>query len=114
MTSQVQPRETVGEYIRRLREARGKSGQNVVDAVGVTNGALCNYEKGERLPSPAMLERILSALDGDWDYALALWLVQRDVRNVDVPEPQDGLPTQLLLTNEGKKTASTTTIRQLE
>jgi transcriptional regulator with XRE-family HTH domain len=114
MTPRAQPRETVGQYIRRLRAVRGKSGQDVVDAVGISNAALCNYEKETRRPSPAILERIVHALDGDWEYALALWLVQHDVRNVDIPEPQDGLPEHLCLTRERRETTSAVTIQQLE
>ncbi|MBN1934536.1 MAG: helix-turn-helix domain-containing protein [Anaerolineae bacterium] len=86
--------ETLGQYLRRLRVARGLTGQAVVDATGIGNATLTFYEQGRSLPQPPLLEKVIEFLDGDPGYAWSLWLIRAGVQNVQVPEPQDGFPRQ--------------------
>lgn len=90
----MQEIETLGQYLRRLRRARGLTGQAVVNAISIGNSTLTFYEQGRSLPEPPLLEKVVTFLKGDLDYAWALWLIRAGVQNVRVPEPQDDLPTQ--------------------
>ena len=87
-------KETLGQYLRRLREARNLTGQAVVDGTGISNSSVTFYEQGRSLPSPPFLEKVIEFLGGDFEYAWALWLKKAGVQNVDIPTPQDGLPLQ--------------------
>jgi transcriptional regulator with XRE-family HTH domain len=90
----TQAPETLGQYIRRLREAQNLAAQDVVNATGVSNATVSFYESGRSLPSPPLLEKVVAFLGGDFDYAWALWLIRAGVKNVTVPTPNDGLPVQ--------------------
>ena len=59
---QAQAQETLGQYIRRLREARGLTGQAVVDATGISNATLTFYEQDKSLPR---LPLASTTLDGN-------------------------------------------------
>jgi len=87
----TQASETLGQYIRRLREARNLTAQAIVDATGISNAAISLYESGRTLPSPPFLEKVIAFLGGDFQYALSLWLIRAGVQNVIVPIPNDGL-----------------------
>ena len=100
---QAQDRETLGQYIRRLREARGLTGQAVVDATGISNATLTFYEQDKSLPRLPLLEKVLDFLGGDFGYAWALYLIRAGVQRVVVPEPQDGLPMQMSLARVDSK-----------
>ena len=43
-------RAVTGEKLRKLREERKLTQQEVADAIGVTAMAICQYETGERTP----------------------------------------------------------------
>ncbi|MBN1579590.1 MAG: helix-turn-helix transcriptional regulator [Anaerolineae bacterium] len=89
--------ETLGQYIRRLRIARGLTGQTVVDATGIGNSTLTYYEKDLSLPKLLLLEKVIDFLQGDFDYAWALYLIRAGVQKVNLPEPHGGLPMQTSL-----------------
>ena len=44
-------RAVTGEKLRKLREERKLTQQEVADAIGVTAMAICQYEAGTRVPS---------------------------------------------------------------
>ena len=88
------PDETLGQYIRRLREARDLTAQAVVDATGIANATISFYESGRSLPSPPLLEKVIAFLDGDFQYAVSLWLIRAGFTDVNVPTPDDSLPVQ--------------------
>jgi transcriptional regulator with XRE-family HTH domain len=100
---QAQAQETLGQYIRRLREARGLTGQAVVDATGISNATLTFYEKDKSLPRLPLLEKVLDFLGGDFSYAWALYLIRAGVQRVVIPEPQDGLPMRISLARADPK-----------
>jgi len=100
----VHARETLGQYIRRLRKARGKTGQAVVDATGISNATLCFYEYDKSVPTPALLEKVIAYLHGDFDYAWALYLLRAGATRVHVHVPEDDLPVQRALIR-GKENA---------
>ena len=91
---QAQAHETLGQYLRRLRQARGLTGQAVVEAAGIANSTLTFYEQDKSLPTLVLLERVLNILDGDLNYAWALYLIRAGVKQITVPVPQDGLSLQ--------------------
>ena len=93
----MQAPETLGQYIRRVRTARGYTGQAVVDVVGISNSTLTYYETGHSLPTLALLEKVLTFLNADLEYAWALYLIRGGAKKVTVPTPQDGVPLQLPL-----------------
>lgn len=43
-------REQTGDDLRRIRESRGLSTEDVASAVGVTQSAVSRWERGERIP----------------------------------------------------------------
>ncbi len=45
----------LGERLLRLRRRRGKSQQLVADFCGISQAALCRYERGQRLPDAGTL-----------------------------------------------------------
>ena len=47
-------RAVTGEKLRKLREERKLTQQEVADAIGVTAMAICQYETGERTPRDAV------------------------------------------------------------
>ena len=42
--------ETIGDILRNLREAKGKTITQAAREIGITTSALCNYEKNIRVP----------------------------------------------------------------
>lgn len=53
----------IGARLREAREARGLSGTQLADLLGVTRQAVAQYEAGERSPSPEMLTRMSAVLN---------------------------------------------------
>jgi transcriptional regulator with XRE-family HTH domain len=94
MQVRFQAHETLGQYLRRLRQARGLTGQAVVDAAGIANSTLTFYEQDKSLPTLPLLEKVLDVLGGDFDYAWALYLIRAGVQKITVPVPRDSLPSQ--------------------
>lgn len=45
-------------YISEIRKQKGYSQKYVAKAVGVSQNALCQYEKGKRKPSPELLIKL--------------------------------------------------------
>ncbi len=60
----------VGERIRQLRKKKRLRQQTLAGMVGITPGALTNFEKGRRRVSLDWLERIADALDTPLAYFL--------------------------------------------
>ena len=56
------PKMPVGERIRILRKAAGKTLDSVASKAGMTKGSLCSIEKGERPVGLAVLKKISKAL----------------------------------------------------
>jgi transcriptional regulator with XRE-family HTH domain len=73
------------------------TGQTVVDATGISNATLTFYEQDKSLPRLPLLERVLDFLEGDFDYAWALYLLRAGATRVRVPVPEDDLPVQRTL-----------------
>jgi transcriptional regulator with XRE-family HTH domain len=86
--------ETLGQYLRRLRKARGLTGQAVVDATGIGNSTLTYYEQDQSLPSPPLLEKVAQFLGGDLEYVWALWLKRAGVQHIEIPQLGDNVPYQ--------------------
>lgn len=55
-----------GRKIRQIREARGMTPAEFAEAVGVTKGAVSQWETGRFTPRPAVQRRIARALDTPW------------------------------------------------
>lgn len=56
----------MGECIRIFREMKGMGTLELASLVGLTNGAISQYETGIRQPSPKALKLIAQALDLPW------------------------------------------------
>ena len=61
-------RVAVGSRIREIRLARGFSQKTLADMIGVTKGAIGNYENGTSSPRDTILHAIIKALDIDANY----------------------------------------------
>lgn len=60
-------------FAEKLREARQVKGWNQLDlaeAVGLTQGAISQFEKGLRIPTPANIEKFSHALGVSKDYLI--------------------------------------------
>lgn len=66
--------------IKELREAKGLTGKDLANRVGVTPAAMSLYESGKREPSFGVLARIAEALHTTCDYLM---------ENTDAPAPFD-------------------------
>ena len=53
----------IANALRREREARQLTQRALAELAGVSQGTLANLEKGRRLPSIALVERLFGALD---------------------------------------------------
>lgn len=49
--------------LKEIRTQKGMTQESVAKGVGVTNQAICNYEKGKREPSLYTLKRIATVLE---------------------------------------------------
>ena len=56
---------TLGQVIKKIRTRKGLKLKDVAGKVGITESALSKYENDKRLPSNAMLMKILRALDAE-------------------------------------------------
>jgi transcriptional regulator with XRE-family HTH domain len=61
-----------GETMRKVRTMRGMSIHELAEAVGVTDGAVSQWETGRFSPRSAMQVRIAKALDVPWSMLFAL------------------------------------------
>jgi transcriptional regulator with XRE-family HTH domain len=52
----------VGEYLKSLRQGMGISQNKLADISGITVSHICRMEKGNRIPSGAMVVKLASAL----------------------------------------------------
>ncbi len=57
--------ESSGEYLRRLRAARGLSPEALADAVGASRGSVDRWEKGANLPQARRQQRLAEVLEVD-------------------------------------------------
>ena len=79
-------RKKFGKRLKRLREDRELTLQELVDKlkltfdITVTFGSLGNYERGYRLPRPILLNKLASFYDVTTDYLLGL----TDVKNAKI------------------------------
>ncbi|MFV2099918.1 helix-turn-helix domain-containing protein [Micromonospora sp. LOL_024] len=53
----------IANALRREREGQQLTQRALADLAGVSQGTLANLEKGHRVPSLALVERVLAALD---------------------------------------------------
>lgn len=60
--------------LKEAREERGYSQETVGDAIGVTRNAICYYERGKRMPSIDIIEKIAEFLKVDF-----FWLVGKEI-----------------------------------
>lgn len=58
----------IGDRLRRVREARGLSLQELADRSGVTKAAIWRLEQGQNAPRTETLDRLASALEVASDY----------------------------------------------
>jgi len=63
MGQQARIARQVGGTVRRLRSQRGQPQRQVAHLAGITRAALSAYERGQEAPTPAVLARLLAALD---------------------------------------------------
>lgn len=61
---------TLGKRIRQLREEREWRQADLAERLGVTASAVTQWERGQRVPDPAMLERIADTFGVSVDYLL--------------------------------------------
>lgn len=71
-----------GEILRRLREDKGLSQQELADLAGIQASAVSHFELGRRLPSFENIRRLADALKVTSDYLLG----REVVREVAGPE----------------------------
>ena len=62
----------MNERLKEIRLEKGLTQKQLAKAVGLTETALCNYEKGIREPSLNVLKQLCLALDVSSDYLLGL------------------------------------------
>lgn len=60
----------LGERLRRAREAKGLTQEQLGKLLNVTDATINRYEKGTRQPAPAMLRRLAETLGVSVDYLL--------------------------------------------
>lgn len=58
------------ERLKQLRVLRGMSQDDVGNAIGVSKGAISNYEKGHRTPGTDILQRLAEFFEVSTDYLL--------------------------------------------
>lgn len=61
---------TLGDRIRERRKAKGLSGQQVADLLGITQTNIAGYETGRRKPSTKRLEKLSEILEVSIDYLM--------------------------------------------
>ena len=54
------------DWLKEIRMESGKTQEEVADEAGITRGAYCNIETGERRPSVDVAKRIAGVLGFDW------------------------------------------------
>lgn len=54
------------DWLKNIRTEKGKTQEQVADEAGITRGAYCNIETGDRRPSVEVAKRIAEALDFEW------------------------------------------------
>lgn len=60
----------LGDRIRERRKAKGLSGQQVADLLGITQTNIAGYETGRRKPSTKRLEKLSEILEVSIDYLM--------------------------------------------
>lgn len=86
---------TIGDNIRRTRQEKGLSQEELAQAIGATKSAISRYEAGKRQPSYDQLESLADALDVPLEVLLGigdsvkteLWLEEEQ----DQQNPKDSL-----------------------
>lgn len=63
-------KKTLGQKLRELREQRGWTQLYAAKIFGITNGALSNYERDERMPDAKMLKKFAEVYEVSLDYLL--------------------------------------------
>ncbi len=66
--------EVFKKRLKEAREERGYSQRIVGDAIGVTRNAICYYEKGKRIPSIDIIEKLAEFLKVDF-----FWLIGKEI-----------------------------------
>lgn len=98
---------SLGERLRDVRRLRGKTQEQVSEAVGVTEAALSRYENDLRKPDPDMLKKLARVLSASIDYLLGM----TDEVN-PLPAGKDPLAKKWpLLTPERRKRAAEYRVR---
>jgi len=79
--------ETFGERLKRLRKKRNLDQTALANIVGLTQGAISLYERGERDPSTDTLAKLADFFDVSVDYLVGRCAVENmtaaDIRTVD-------------------------------
>ena len=68
---------SLGEHIRLRRIEEGVSQRDLAASLGVSAAHLCDIEQGKRMPSDALLERIVDKLGGNLEQTIYWWLADR-------------------------------------
>lgn len=63
-------KETLGQRLKMLREEKGWTQVYAVKKFGITNGALSNYERDERVPDALMLKKFAEVYGTTIDYLM--------------------------------------------
>ena len=81
-----QDEQNVGQRIRELRKTRRLQQKKLAQMVGISHGALTNFEKGRRRISLDWLQRISEALDTPIAYFLP---EEREKRSIPAGDPRE-------------------------
>lgn len=57
-----------GERLREVRSKKGLSQQELADAMGLTQASISQFEKGQRLPTPANITKLSEILEVPRNY----------------------------------------------
>ncbi|WP_397602237.1 helix-turn-helix domain-containing protein [Silvanigrella sp.] len=69
----------IGKTLKEIRIARGLNQTEFANLIGISESAVCQYERGGRYPSAEILAKISSSLNVSCDYLLGLKLENNDI-----------------------------------
>ncbi|MNW48781.1 HTH-type transcriptional regulator ImmR [compost metagenome] len=113
---------TLGNRLKRAREKKGMTQQEVADKLGVSNGAISGYERNYRDPDTEMLKKLATLYEVSVDYltgnvvneSTATYEVNRETKLreeikrlsemiVELPEQKRKLVEEMIRTLSDKK-----------
>ncbi|MGB9813487.1 MAG: helix-turn-helix domain-containing protein [Thermovenabulum sp.] len=76
-------KKTLGQKLRELRENKGWTQLYAAKIFGITNGALSNYERDERIPDAKMLKKFAEIYEVSLDYLLDTTIPEEEEKTID-------------------------------